>query len=306
MRLQTITDPSTGAFLGLEFRSDALELLELCGKNRLRIAADGRPLLWAKLGPYWHPTPTLRSLLPHSPRVLAPLRAEQARRLRSPQQWCTEIAKLLGASSKPQRRWRLMPTQRERFGRRAIHPMGTPPGLDDISELNTSPVQDIDHISSFRGLLPLRAFSGAEAGRVKAWQKHARSGSLPPLLLWWVTALNEYVLLDGHDRLEAALLEGKQPSLLALWEPRQSTIDSAPWREGAVARYERAFEHEAKLQLRTRQEQNRLLTGAFCPYEYSTSTARYRPRLRAEWDAQVRALVDALPSAEQGERLLEE
>jgi hypothetical protein len=58
------------------------------------------------------------------------------------------------------------------------------------------------------GPLPLRDLSNPDNGRVKAWRKKAREGTLPPVLLYYVSGLAEYVLLDGHDRLLAAHLEG--------------------------------------------------------------------------------------------------
>ena len=55
-------------------------------------------------------------------------------------------------------------------------------------------------------IIPLREPSPADAARVKAWRKHARENTLPPVLLWWVTGLEAYVILDGHDRRPAQLL----------------------------------------------------------------------------------------------------
>ena len=63
----------------------------------------------------------------------------------------------------------------------------------------------------------------AESGRVKYWCKVARDmqatdqgGTLPPLLLWFISGLDAFVLLDGHDRLYASLLTGIEPEYLIL------------------------------------------------------------------------------------------
>ncbi len=66
-------------------------------------------------------------------------------------------------------------------------------------------------------VLPLRAPSDAEDGRVKSWRKLAREGTLPPALLLYVDILEKWLVLDGHDRVHAALLEGVEPPLLGLW-----------------------------------------------------------------------------------------
>ncbi|WP_039057597.1 hypothetical protein [Enterobacter sp. Bisph1] len=72
----------------------------------------------------------------------------------------------------------------------------------------------------------------AESGRVKWWRKKCREGELPPVLLWSVAGLASFVILDGHDRLQAALAEGIQPQFLVLSElAEQNYIPSEEARE---------------------------------------------------------------------------
>ncbi|PTL79149.1 hypothetical protein [Vitiosangium sp. GDMCC 1.1324] len=66
-------------------------------------------------------------------------------------------------------------------------------------------------------VLALREPSRPDASRVKAWRKHARDGTLPPVLLLYMELPQKWLVLDGHDRLQAALLEGITPPLLGLW-----------------------------------------------------------------------------------------
>jgi hypothetical protein len=65
-------------------------------------------------------------------------------------------------------------------------------------------------------VLPLRPFRAIDAGRVKAHRKHVADGSLPPVLVWWVGGLTTPVVLDGHDRLAAALASGVAPPTIVL------------------------------------------------------------------------------------------
>ncbi|MFY1698062.1 hypothetical protein [Solwaraspora sp. WMMA2101] len=65
-------------------------------------------------------------------------------------------------------------------------------------------------------VLPLRRLAAAGDPRVRAYRKQVRDGTLAPVLLWWISGLDSYVLLDGHDRLVAAHAEGRQPPVLAL------------------------------------------------------------------------------------------
>ncbi|MFJ8130298.1 hypothetical protein [Streptomyces hydrogenans] len=67
-----------------------------------------------------------------------------------------------------------------------------------------------------RDLLPLRALSRPEAPRVRAYRRQYREGVLPPVFAWWISGLNVPVVLDGHDRLVAALAEDGRPEVLVL------------------------------------------------------------------------------------------
>ncbi len=70
--------------------------------------------------------------------------------------------------------------------------------------------------------LPMRDLSPDDDGRVKAFRKLAREGHLPPVLLFWVAGLERYVLVDGHDRLLASILEGVAPNCIAIVHVRQA------------------------------------------------------------------------------------
>ncbi|MEU7076007.1 hypothetical protein AB0B30_38445 [Streptomyces narbonensis] len=53
-------------------------------------------------------------------------------------------------------------------------------------------------------VLPLRPMPDPGDSRVKAYPKQAREGTLPPVLLWWVSGLDCHLILDGHAGLAAA------------------------------------------------------------------------------------------------------
>ncbi|MEV6305501.1 hypothetical protein AB0M02_39225 [Actinoplanes sp. NPDC051861] len=85
--------------------------------------------------------------------------------------------------------------------------------------------RDLGHITWFgygdpeedaRDILPLRRLSAPDADRVRAFRRQHREGVLPPVLLWWVSGLNALLVLDGHDRLTAALAENAVPDVVVL------------------------------------------------------------------------------------------
>ncbi|GAA4086729.1 hypothetical protein [Streptomyces shaanxiensis] len=93
----------------------------------------------------------------------------------------------------------------------------------------------------WHGVLPLRRLSPPDAPRVKAYRKHARDGTLAPVLLWWVTFLDGWLILDGHDRAVAALAEGVEPVCVEL----RRVADEERWRREAdeiTAAHERHME----------------------------------------------------------------
>ncbi|GIJ31148.1 hypothetical protein [Micromonospora sediminimaris] len=86
-----------------------------------------------------------------------------------------------------------------------------------------------------RQILPLRPLAGPGSARVKAYRRQFREGVLPPVLLWWISGLDCHVVLDGHDRLVAALAEDGQPPLLRLSSVSQHQVDGDT--DTAVRRY---------------------------------------------------------------------
>ncbi|MGW3306266.1 hypothetical protein ACWDG9_06725 [Streptomyces sp. NPDC001073] len=95
----------------------------------------------------------------------------------------------------------------------------------------------------WHGVLPLRRLSPPDAPRVKAYRKHARDGTLAPVLLWWVTFLDGWLVLDGHDRAVAALAEGAPPVCVEL----RRVPDDEDWRRTAAELTEAHAEHTPHL-----------------------------------------------------------
>lgn len=135
----------------------------------------------------------------------------------------------------------------------------------------------------------LRDPSPPDAARVRSWRKHAREGTLPPALLAWISALDGYVVLDGHDRLHAAALEDVTPDAISLHPIREHPLGDAV-RDAAIARYERAFRAEARLSARTREALGSDLVRAASSWVTHTSSARHEPDLAARFARETEGL----------------
>ncbi|MFG2789629.1 hypothetical protein [Streptomyces sp. NPDC048419] len=249
MRRTDITqDDGTWTALSLEVESRRRPGLCLFSTGRrLLLAQQSLPVLLAAVEQdycgveFWR-TDAYRSVVP-------PLRTDTARALAgSPDRWAHRFARrLLDAPDSPLHdgRWLLSPDspllhwnhgrrpQAEYWGSMLVE--GHPDGYIDW----------FVHSGSWE-ILPLRAMPDAEDGRVKAYRKQARDGTLPPVLLWWVSGLDCHLILDGHARLAAAIAESTAPPLLHLHRTAPSDEVTAGT-EQAVRLYEAELARFAEL-----------------------------------------------------------
>lgn len=181
--------------------------------------------------------------------VVPPLRADVGRALAgSPRRWAHRFAQYLIDSpdsplhegrwllscDSPLRRWSHTDTSHAEYWNSMLVD-GCPDGYIDW----------FLHSHSWE-VLPLRPMPDADDSRVKAYRKQAREGTLPPVLLWWVSGLDCHLILDGHARLAAAIAESVEPPLLQLHRlvPRDDLAVSI---DRAVSSYEDELTRFAEL-----------------------------------------------------------
>ncbi len=131
--------------------------------------------------------------------------------------------------------WLLRPMQLEGRSAAPTRPLTS---MDPVAAHEVAGYEDdVDWgIGGHNTVLPLRPLSDPESGRVKAWRKLVASGLLPPVLTWNITALCSSLILDGHDRMVAALAEGRSPVFLDLSERNPDGYGAA---EDEEARFEK-------------------------------------------------------------------
>jgi hypothetical protein len=217
--------------------------LEATPIYRLRLTSGGQPLLWVRIGEWhwWNPCGFLRGS-PHRPWALPSLSAAEVREVahapgtdRWWEAWTWRLGRLLARSEHPvlhAGRWCLRPLRAIRAGEASRYPISTmewrfgqpplpPHSPEGVLRFERFWVEDWDEpteqLMHAGALVAPRAPSPESDGRVKSWRKRARDGTLPPVVLLYVDLLLKWLVLDGHDRLHAALLEGLEPPLLGLW-----------------------------------------------------------------------------------------
>lgn len=70
-----------------------------------------------------------------------------------------------------------------------------------------------------------------DSARLKWWRKKVGEQTLPPVLLWYVAFLDRYLILDGHQRLAASLLEQQPCPLLVLYSVTEVPVASDPLKQ---------------------------------------------------------------------------
>lgn len=128
--------------------------------------------------------------------------------------------------------------------------------IDELVEQETEPDGSLTaYINYFRqppggaaALIPLRRLSSPDAPRVKAHRRLAREGLLAPVTLLRMSGLGGHVILDGHDRLVAAMAEDTVPRFACLSRSDAGRDERAS--SDAVAAYESAMASIAKAEER--------------------------------------------------------
>lgn len=195
--------------------------MEVATGRRMLLRQGDRPLLFARITEAYRGVRFLRAGGVRSP--VSPCRADRARAWaeRGPREalarWARAFAADLATATRAgygplhRGRWTLTCHEADAWRGQRRPPDGWLPltGEHDghINWFTTPCAWDV---------VPLRALSAPGGARVKAYRKQARDGTLPPVLLWWISGLACHVLLDGHDRLVAALAEEREPPVLVL------------------------------------------------------------------------------------------
>lgn len=230
--------------------------VEFTSRFRLRVSSGGQPLFWIRIDDWWHGCGVLRGTV-STPWGLPPLSAARVRDVphepgssRWWEAWTWHMAKELAQATHPvlhAGRWCLRPlrlvTAREAVPYSNLPryqtggPLDPPHGLERLLHVERFWTEDwygggvpAGVETNSGAVLPLRAPSPEDNGRVKSWRKHAREGTLPPALLLYMDIVGKWCVLDGHDRLHAALLEGVSPPLLGLWPVFEAPIPENPFR----------------------------------------------------------------------------
>lgn len=230
MSLRWTVLEANGAFRGLELdgiRGKPSMRLEVAAWGRLKLTSRDGPVFWARVDREWESWARISSATAR-PQAVARIAAPQVRAVKDEPgseawwlAWAKHFATALGESKDSPlfaSTWWLEPV-RTHVRPPPLRPWWDPPlplpvhweaVLQELGVREAEPLQA-------NQVVALRRPSAPTADRVKVWRKHARAGTLPPVLLWFVpAALDVFLVIDGHDRLQAAAAEKVVPRFLTL------------------------------------------------------------------------------------------
>ncbi len=286
------------------------------GERRVRVECSGEPVLWAHVHDQRSGVWRLVSRRRATWAVVPPIATRDVRAIDAAphtegwwRAWARWFARELAASPRTPLhagRWALTPAKASDL-RSAPLPAPEPlPWLGqpwlrggwhhvyDVRTCLESPALAWESwgINGSGALVRTRAPTPPEGARPRAYAKQARDGTLAPLLVQYVSGLDLYLLLDGHDRLRAAQLEDAPLALVVLWRVRRDK----PWSATPDERHEYAQQQIARWRLpgdgpgapRDVDAQNRLLAGAYADEHLITKSTAWPLRGGVEpWEREV-------------------
>ncbi|AOR28798.1 hypothetical protein FORMB_17640 [Formosa sp. Hel1_33_131] len=141
-------------------------------------------------------------------------------------------------------------------------------------------------------LIALKEKPRTDNGRVKWFRKLLRENSCPPVLIWYLSCIDGYVVLDGHCRLMAFQLESSPVKFLILNSVREEEETKDPKiQKNILLSLEKRQSHPIKPKMNV-EEVNRLLISAFDtrPYYRPITNAKARRDYEKKWTKEVREL----------------
>ncbi|MFC7327026.1 hypothetical protein [Marinactinospora rubrisoli] len=195
--------------------------IEATGGGRWWLVQGTTPVLFARAEPRHYGVRVLRTGDYTSP--LPPPRAATARAVadgphpRRHLRWADRFARSLAGSPAGflyEGYWLVRPVTRRPVGEVGTMVLDRLPPMPDAFLDWCAGFGDGPQRGFLSELLPLRPLSPPDAPRVRAYRRQAREGTLPPVLLWQLTATQCPVIVDGHDRFVAALAEEQAPPML--------------------------------------------------------------------------------------------
>ncbi|UII25421.1 hypothetical protein LVD15_19245 [Fulvivirga maritima] len=271
-------------------------LLESGNNCRFKLYNNSQPVLWGTFGSdYWGVWALINPLdWELSDMPVAPINAATVEESKNEEYywfWSRFFAKQLGDKNDPYLSkgiWTI--TIGSSYENRAANTSEIIYDLDDAYVTENPRWIDWD-IGKNGNIIALKNEPNIESGRVKWYRKLVRENACPPVLVWYLTCLSAYIIIDGHARLKAFQTEAIPAKFLILNSIREQEIKRDPKvQQNILLGIEQRQKHPTKPKMSV-DEINKLLISAFdtSPYCYSITTAKGRRNFEEKWIEEVKA-----------------
>lgn len=164
-------------------------------------------------------------------------------------------------------------------------------GLSQTFKLETIDVIQWD-IYSTSALIPIKDKPQPEEGRLKWWRKQVKEGICPPIFVWYLNVLDSYVIIDGHMRLEACLLEEAKPKVLVLHEVSHSTHQIKEGDKNSIIKAVDSLNENQNIDKKKKVDLiNKLLIRVYDnrPWIYPITKSLFQSNIEEDWIREVKA-----------------
>lgn len=141
--------------------------------------------------------------------------------------------------------------------------------------------------------IAVKEIPNKESGRVKFWRKKVKEGTLPPIVLMHLSQLSNSIIIDGHSRLMASILENVPPKLIILYptinQEIKPDLQQANKRAKALVKQ---YESNPNLKL---EQMNQLLISFYDdrPWLVRRTVAKFN-KDESQWDLEVKRMIEEL------------
>ena len=141
-----------------------------------------------------------------------------------------------------------------------------------------------------------------DSGRIKFWRKKIKEDSLPPIILIHLSQLSNSIIIDGHSRLLASIIEDVPPKLIILYPTTEQEIK--PDLEQAVIRAKALDTQFGKNPILKLEQMNQLLISFYDdrPWLVRRTNAKFN-KDEEQWNNEVRKLIEQLNLGEEINRI---
>ncbi|CAA6820490.1 MAG: Unknown protein [uncultured Sulfurovum sp.] len=206
--------------------------LQICGQNFFKLMYENHTIFWAKQHARYYAVAILKTFNYNS--IFSPISSQDVEKRKSLVQdkalasWSQYFLNELKGKTEEvlyNGTWILTPyVASDNTAYTALHNgIGFHAIYGVENSLSASHFQNIPWFFGSENLVNLKKIN-LYSGRLKWWRKKAQENALPPILLLYISGLDNYIILDGHYRLKAAYLEKVKVECLVLHRSQKNEI----------------------------------------------------------------------------------